>query len=161
MDAWDVLVDGFTRAHEEVCGVARDDVDLQRAPEGGNSPAWLLWHLVRVEDDHIADAFGLEQVWYQGWAVRFALPFTAQETGYGMSLEDVRRLRAPAEVLRGYAEAVHAQTVRALAGKPDLERVVDERWDPPVTLGVRLVSVISDELQHVGQAAYVLGLPPA
>ena len=40
----------------------------------------------------------------------------------------------------------------------DLGRIVDERWDPPVTLGVRLISVISDGLQHAGQAAYVRGL---
>ena len=40
----------------------------------------------------------------------------------------------------------------------DLDRVVDTRWDPPVTVGVRLVSVIADDLQHVGQAAYVRGL---
>ena len=40
----------------------------------------------------------------------------------------------------------------------DLDRVVDERWDPPVTLGVRLVSVVNDDAQHLGQAAYVRGL---
>ena len=40
----------------------------------------------------------------------------------------------------------------------DLERVVDTSWDPPVTLGVRLISVISDDLQHAGQAAYAAGL---
>jgi hypothetical protein len=36
--------------------------------------------------------------------------------------------------------------------------VVDASWDPPVTLGVRLVSVISDDLQHAGQAAYLRGM---
>lgn len=159
MDAWDVLVDSFTRVHEELGNLAKDDADLTRAPEGGNPPAWLLWHLIRVEDDHVADAFGLQQVWFQGWADRFALPFTAQETGYGMSFEDVLRVTPSAELLRGYHEDVHAQTLRALSGKPDLDRVVDDRWDPPVTLGVRLVSVLSDELQHLGQAAYALGLP--
>lgn len=40
----------------------------------------------------------------------------------------------------------------------DLKRAVDESWDPPVTLAVRLVSVISDGRQHAGQAAYVRGL---
>lgn len=158
MDAWDVVIDGFNRVHEEVGNVAADEADLLRAPEGGNTPAWLLWHLARVEDDHIADAFDLEQVWFQGWADRFALPFTAQETGYGMSREDVLRVKPSAELIRGYHEAVHAQTLRALSGKPDLDRIVDENWDPPVTLGARLVSVLSDQLQHVGQAAYVLGL---
>ena len=40
----------------------------------------------------------------------------------------------------------------------ELDRVVDRRWDPPVTAGVRLVSVVGDCLQHLGQAAYVRGL---
>jgi hypothetical protein len=40
----------------------------------------------------------------------------------------------------------------------DLDRVVDERWDPPVTLGVRLISIADDEIQHAGQAAYARGL---
>lgn len=63
-------------------------------------------------------------------------------------------------LLTGYYDAVHAQSLEALRAltAADLERVVDERWDPPVTLGVRLVSVLSDDLQHVGQAAYARGL---
>lgn len=64
------------------------------------------------------------------------------------------------DLLTGYYDAVHEQSLgvlRTVAAK-DLERVVDEHWDPPVTLGVRLVSVLSDDLQHVGQAAYVRGL---
>ena len=39
----------------------------------------------------------------------------------------------------------------------DLDRIVDTRWTPAVTLGVRLVSVINDSMQHVGQAAFVRG----
>ena len=38
------------------------------------------------------------------------------------------------------------------------DRVVDRTWDPPVTLGVRLVSILDDDTQHAGQAAYVRGL---
>ena len=159
MDAWDVLTDGFGRVQELFAQLATDDADLLRAPEGANTPAWMLWHLARVEDDHVADAFGLEQVWYQGWADRFALPFTAQAHGYGMTLEEVLQVKPSGELLRGYHADVHRQTRTALAGKPDLDRVVDDRWDPPVTLGVRLVSVLADELQHLGQAGYALGLP--
>jgi hypothetical protein len=47
--------------------------------------------------------------------------------------------------------------VRSLS-EADLTRVVDRNWDPPVTVSVRLVSVIADDLQHVGQAAYVRGI---
>jgi hypothetical protein len=55
---------------------------------------------------------------------------------------------------------VHERTTAFLAGlsDEDLDRVVDDRWDPPVTLEVRLVSTIGDDLQHAAQAAYVLGV---
>jgi uncharacterized damage-inducible protein DinB len=67
---------------------------------------------------------------------------------------------ASAQVLLDYYDAVHARTVDFLRGlsPAQLDRVVDERWDPPVTLGVRLVSIVNDDTQHVGQAAYVRGL---
>ena len=66
-----------------------------------------------------------------------------------------------AELLVGYHDAVHdLATVQYLRGldEPELGRIVDTSWDPPVTLGVRLVSVIADDLQHVGQAAFVRGI---
>jgi hypothetical protein len=64
------------------------------------------------------------------------------------------------QVLTGYYAAVHARTTDFLGGltDADLDRVVDKSWDPPVTLGVRLLSVLNDDTQHVGQAAYVRGL---
>ena len=40
----------------------------------------------------------------------------------------------------------------------ELEREVDQSWDPPVTLAVRLVSVVNDITQHAGQAAYAAGI---
>jgi hypothetical protein len=122
----------------------------------------LVWHLTRVQDDHVAGVAGLEQVYpAQGWVQRFGLPFPPADTGYGHRREDVAALRVddPA-LLVGYHDSVHEQTVRFLRGLTgaDLDRVVDESWDPPVTLGVRLVSVLDDDAQHVGQAAFVRGL---
>ncbi|MCW2600387.1 MAG: hypothetical protein JWM02_2216 [Frankiales bacterium] len=162
MDAVEVLRDAYGRIAELVHGVVRgrsDDELAHRPDPEANSPAWLLWHQSRVQDDHLAAAFGVEQVWTaDGWAARFELPFSPSETGFGMSAEDVGKVRAGAELLGGYHAAVHAQTVRLLQGDLDLDRVVDDSYDPPVTLGARLLSVVGDELQHVGQAAYVLGL---
>jgi hypothetical protein len=65
-----------------------------------------------------------------------------------------------ADLLIDYAGAVHDQTMDYLRGlsDDDLDQIVDTRWDPPVTLGVRLISVLSDDLQHVGQAALLRGL---
>ena len=114
-----------------------------------------------MQDDHIADAAGSEQVWTaQDFVSRFDLPFDSGATGYGMGSEEVGHLRASAALLAEYLEAVHRATVAYVGtlGPEDLDRVVDERWDPPVTLGVRLVSVVADDLQHAGQAAYVRGL---
>ncbi|GAA3132968.1 DinB family protein [Streptomyces rameus] len=165
MHAKDILIDGYGRIQEEVHaaldGLGPDELHHRPAPDA-NSVAWLVWHLARVQDDHVADAFGLDQVWLaQDWVKRFGLDLPRHDTGYGHSPAKVAKVRVEsADQLTGYYDAVHEQTLgalRSLAAK-DLERVVDERWDPPVTLGVRLVSVLSDDLQHVGQAAYVKGL---
>jgi hypothetical protein len=130
--------------------------------EGANSIAWLVWHLTRVQDDHIADVAGLRQVWLaKGWQERFELPFAPGATGYGDDADDVAAVRvASGELLTGYHDEVYQQTVEYLrtVEESDLTRIVDERWDPPVTLGVRLVSVVSDDLQHAGQAAFLRGV---
>ncbi|MFD7407135.1 DinB family protein [Streptomyces sp. NPDC059866] len=165
MHAKDILSDGYSRIQEEVHavvdGLGADDLNA-RPSARANSIAWLVWHLTRVQDDHIADASGLDQVWpAQGWDKRFGLGLPRDDTGYGHSPAKVAKVRVDSgDLLTGYYDAVHDQTldfVRGLTAK-DLERIVDERWDPPVSLGVRLVSVLSDDLQHVGQAAYVRGL---
>ena len=165
MHAKDILIDGYGRIQEEVHaaldGLGPDELHHRPAPDA-NSVAWLVWHLTRVQDDHLADAFDREQVWLsQGWEKRFGLDLPRHDTGYGHSPAKVAKVRvASADLLTGYYDAVHEQTLDALRGlaAKDLERVVDDRWDPPVTLGVRLVSVLSDDLQHIGQAAYLRGL---
>jgi uncharacterized damage-inducible protein DinB len=161
----DLLIDAYGRVrdlvHGAVDGLGPEEL-ATRLDEGANSIAWLVWHLARVEDDHVADVAGTEQVWAaEGWAGRFGLPVDDAATGYGMSDDEVDAVRVPsADLLLGYSRAVHARSAEFLRGlsDDDLDRVVDTRWDPPVTLGVRLVSVLSDDLQHLGQAAYVRGL---
>ncbi|PWI07784.1 hypothetical protein DIZ27_26230 [Streptomyces sp. NWU339] len=165
MHAKDILIDGFGRIREEVhaavAGLGPDVLNARPAP-GTNSIAWLVWHLTRIQDDHVADAFGLDQVWLaQDFEKRFALGLPRRDTGYGHTPARVAEVRVDsADLLTGYHDAVHAQSLEALRAlrAKDLERIVDERWDPPVSLGVRLVSVLSDDLQHAGQAAYVRGL---
>jgi hypothetical protein len=160
----DVLIDGFGRVRE-VLAAAVDGLDEEaltfRPDADANSIAWLAWHLTRVQDDHVADVAGAEQVWtVGGWVERFRLPFDVGAIGYGQSSEEVGQVRATAEMLTGYQDAVHNATVDYLKTleADDYDRVVDDRWDPPVTLLVRLVSVLSDTLQHAGQASYVRGL---
>jgi uncharacterized damage-inducible protein DinB len=165
MRSSEVLVDGYDRirgvVHRVVDGLDTDQLTA-RLEGRGNSIGWLVWHLTRVQDDHLADVAGTEQVWTaQGWAGQFSLPYRAGATGYGHSRQEVAAFTVGSgELLTGYHDAVHAQTVGYVNGltDADLDRVVDQAWDPPVTLGVRLVSVLSDDLQHAGQAAFVRGL---
>lgn len=164
MTSADLLSDAFGRirgvVHAVVDGL--DDEQLAYRVDGrANSIAWLVWHLTRIQDDHVADVAGTEQVWTAGgWAQRFGLPFDAAATGYGHGPDEVAAVRASAELLTGYHDAVYQQTVDYVqtVAEGDLGRIVDRRWDPPVTLAVRLVSVVSDDLQHAGQAAFVRGL---
>jgi uncharacterized damage-inducible protein DinB len=164
MQPRDLLIDAFTRlreyVHDAVDGLSEDQL-AHRVDPGANSIAWLVWHLLRVQDDHVSEVAGHEQAWTSGgWVQRFGLPFDADATGYGQGADDVGRLRASAELLTGYADAVIDETLDYLAKveADDLDRVVDERWDPPVTLGVRLLSVADDDLQHIGQALFVRGV---
>lgn len=165
MTSSDLLTDAFGRVRELVHGAVRDlsaESLAFRVDPDANSIAWLIWHLTRVQDDHIADVAGTEQVWTsQGWADQFGLPFSPESIGYGHSSADVAAVRVDSpKQLSGYHDAVHDQTheyVRELRDG-DLDQVIDEGWDPPVTLGVRLVSVIGDDLQHVGQAEFVRGV---
>jgi hypothetical protein len=159
-----ILADAFARVHGAAHGAVADltpDQLVRRADPDANTVAWLVWHLARVQDDHVAAVADVEQVWTaQGWARRFDLPFDDASIGYGHSSADVAAVRAEATLLTGYLDAVHQQTLRYLGTLTDydLDRVVDEEWDPPVTLAVRLVSVADDDLQHAGQAAFLRGL---
>ncbi len=164
MNSLDLLADAFDRVrgtvHSAVADLTEEELAL-RLDADANSIGWLVWHLTRVQDDHVADVAGREQVWTaQGWVERFALPFDPGVIGYGQSSADVARVRVPADLLTGYHDAVHDQTLDYLRGltEADLDRVVDENWDPPVTLAVRLVSVVNDDLQHAGQASFVRGI---
>jgi hypothetical protein len=165
MNAIDVLRDGFGRIPDSVraavSGLTADELNHRPDPDA-NSIAWLIWHLTRVQDDHVAEVAERQQVWTaQGWARRFGLDLDDAATGYGQDGAEVAAVRVDdPELLVGYHDAVHEQTRDVLAGltDADLDRIVDDRWDPPVTLGVRLVSVVDDDAQHVGQAAYLRGL---
>ena len=170
MQARDILIEGLGRlpelVHTAVQGLTPEQ--LRRQPAGlgtssrANSIAWLVWHLTRVQDSHVAELLDEEQVYLTGdWAPLFGLEADPSDTGYGHSPAQVAAVApADAEVLIGYYGSVHERTLRYLREltADDLDRVVDESWDPPVTLAVRLVSVIDDDVQHAGQAAYARGL---
>lgn len=165
MDVNDLLVEEFGRL-PEIVGEAVNGLDvpaLTSAPApGANTIAWLVWHLTRVQDHHISELMEVEQQYLaDGWHERFGRGPDPEDHGYGHTADDVASVRpSDAGDLLGYFEAAHARTIDYLGGlsSADLDRVVDERWDPPVTLGVRLTSILADLMQHAGQAAYVRGL---
>lgn len=160
----DLLTDSFGRVRELVTSTTGGltlEVATYRPDPDANSIDWLLWHLTRVQDSHLAELAGVPQVWVdQGFADRFQLPFSRGATGYGQSAEEVGAVAVDPAELAGYHAAVDVMTTAFLGTitAADLSRVVDDRWDPPVTMGARLVSVLGDCLQHLGQAAYLRGL---
>jgi hypothetical protein len=160
----DLLIDGFGRVretvHEVVTGLSDADLRYRADPEA-NSICWEIWHLTRVQDDHVADAGGLLQVWLSGgWFEQADLPLDRHDTGYGHRAEQVALVCPPGSLLVAYHDATYEQTVNFVRGlgDEDMDIIVDRRWDPPVTMAVRLISVLADDLQHAGQAAFIRGL---
>ncbi len=165
MDAKEILIEALGRlpdeVHTAVHGLTPEQ--LRHAPaEGANTIGWLVWHLTRVQDSHVAELLETDQLYVTGdWGPRFGRKTDAGDSGYGHTPADVAAVRPEsAQALEDYYAAVHERTLSYLRTlkDADLDRVVDENWDPPVTLGVRLVSVVDDDAQHAGQAAYVRGL---
>lgn len=164
MTSAELLADAFGRIRDDVHrvldGLSPDQL-AARLDNDANSIGWLIWHLTRIQDDHIAGVAGTEQVWISGgWVERFGLPLEPADHGYGHTSDQVASVIVEAQPLREYYDAVHAVTLGYVAGltDADLDRVVDDRWDPPVTLGVRLVSIIHDDVTHTGQAAFIRGI---
>ncbi|HWB71440.1 MAG TPA: DUF664 domain-containing protein [Egibacteraceae bacterium] len=165
METSEVLLDAFERIRQGVRRVT-EGLDAEalafRPDPDANSIAWLVWHATRVQDDHVSEIAGRGQAWVaDGWADRFDLPADPAYTGYGHTSQQVGAVRADGpDLLVGYHEAVAQRTFEYLEtiDAAELDRIIDDRWDPPVSVGVRLVSVIDDQIQHVGQAGYVRGM---
>ena len=157
-----VLSDAFGRVRELVQRLT-DGLDTDaatfRIDSEANTPAWLLWHLTRIQDDHVAELAGVEQAW-TSWRDWFDLPLPVDDTGFGHRPEQVASVQVDAALLDGYHADVHTLTLAYLERltPEELVRVVDTRWDPPVTASARLVSVLGDCWQHLGQAAFVIGV---
>lgn len=168
MTSAELLTDAFSRIRETVVNTldAMSPAQLTyRVDAEANPVGWLIWHLTRIQDDHIAGAFGVPQVWEAGaWAVRFGLGEGMTDTGYGHAPAHVasvaKAVSASPSRLLEYHDATYEQTLKHVSAiaDEDLTRVVDTSWTPPVTLGVRLISVINDDMQHAGQAAFVRGI---
>jgi uncharacterized damage-inducible protein DinB len=165
MDARELMQDLFSRVDEHVQdildGLSVDELATEPEP-GSNSIAWEVWHLTRVQDAHVAEALERDQVYVEGsWAGRFGRPDDPSDVGYGHSPAEAASVRPDdVKALAEYYDAVASRTRELLSSldADGLDHIVDRNWDPPVTLGVRLISIADDDIQHAGQAAYVKGM---
>lgn len=164
MTAVEILLEGYGRIETVVRGALKNlnEKQLAERPGGtGNSAAWLVWHISRGIDGQIASLAGSAEVWtHKGWSKKFNLPLDESSTGYGHTSEQVDAVKASTELLLGYFADVNSYALAYLKSlsEKDLDEVIDKSWDPPVTRGIRLVSILGDVNQHAGQAAYLHGL---
>lgn len=124
-----------------------------------NSIAWLLWHSGREVDVQLSDLTGDESMW-ERFRERFGLGDLGDSFGYGHTPEQAAEIKVEdQQLLVDYLEATLTALGRYVSelSEADLDEVIDESWTPPVTRGVRLVSIIDDAAVHVGQAAYAAG----
>lgn len=165
MDASELLIEAYGRigplVHRAAEGLDAEGLAFRPEP-GSNSIAWLIWHLTRIQDDHIAGVSGEAQVWAdRSWVERTGVDRGPEDMGHGDGPDEVASVRPEdPDGLLAYHDAVGERTSALLESLDDagLDRIVDRRWDPPVTAGVRLASVLSDNLQHAGQALYLRGM---
>lgn len=164
MDAIEVLLDLAGRpiaAAEELADKLTPAMLNQHVGGHDNSVAWLLWHTGREIDVQLASLGDAEQVWHAlGFKDRFNLGSAGDGIGYGHSAEEARSIviddkHLLVEYVKATAESL-ANYISSLS-ETQLDDIVDERWDPPVKRGVRLISIIDDAIIHLGQAAYITG----
>lgn len=161
--ARDLLIDSFTRIIEHAEDVTENltaEIADRRITPDANTIGWLVWHSARVVDAQLAPIAGVEEVWTaRGWYDRFGLGLPPESTGYGHSRAEAAKVHGSDALLIGYFRDVDAMAREYLAGVTpgDLARVIDETWNPPVTVAVRLVSIVDDCAQHLGAAAYLRG----
>ena len=166
MNLQEVLTAGFeriTRTLERTLdGLTIEDLNWQPKPDC-NSIGWLTWHLTRWQDVQVSSSLGKEQLWIkESWYEKFGRPADASDSGMGHKAEDLAKFKSPdVAALLGYNQAVLAQIKDYLntLSLSDLDKVVEGTpFKPPPTVGMSLIGLWSDGMQHVGQAGYVRGL---
>ena len=163
MEWQQLMIDGYERIlhilERTLDGLTQDDLHRQPHPDS-NSIGWLAWHLARIHDHEIGNLMGGEQVWIkEGWHAKFNRPPDPMDFGLGHTPEDLAAFKSPdVKTLLGYQQGVSEQAKRCLENLSESE--LDRKLDHPVfpTVGARIIALISDNLQHAGQAGYVRGL---
>lgn len=149
--------ESLKRALEEL---SVEELQNQPAGPGSNPIGWLVWHLTQTRDSIIAGVAGEPTIWERdGWGARF-----------GMEGELPRFVPADVhtfdpksfETLVGYFDAVAEHTAQVIGrlSEADAARLVESTIPgrPPQSVGSRLSAVLNDNIQHIGQVAYLRGL---
>ena len=130
-----------------------------------DSLTWLTWHTARAIDLQVSNLAGREPLWTaEGFTSCFALPLPDDTPDWRHSPAESAAVRVDdLSLLTDYLDAAYAlaRTYLCTLDPSALDDVVDRAWDPPVTRGVRLASIVDDAAQHSGQAVYarrLLGL---
>lgn len=161
MNSIEILSDLAQRPVDAAKGLPKLTADQLNAHPGDhpNSIAWLLWHSGREVDAQLSDLTGDEQKW-ESFRTSFNLGDIGDSVGLGHTPEQAAEVRVDdQQLLIDYLEATLSALGRCVGEltEEDLGEVIDDNWTPPVTRGVRLISIIDDAIAHVGQAAYAAG----
>ncbi len=167
MEWQQLIIDIFMRISQDLeqvlDGLTVDDLNQRPRPDC-NSIGWLAWHLTRSHDRNISELMEQEQLWIRDkWHAKFNRAPDPAETGFGYSSEDVSTFRSQdGKTLLEYHHAVLELAKRYISGTLSETELKRESASPTfgnvATVRRRLVGVVNDGLQHVGQAAYVRGL---
>ena len=165
MDWRDLIIDGYNRIFEildpALKGVSQGELNQQPKPDT-NSLGWTIWHLARGQDAQIADLAITDQLWIKdGWHKKFNRAADPSDTGFGDTSEQVAAFKSPtAKVMLEYCHAVVTASLRYLKSvdEKELNRTLDEPYDPKPTVGTRIVSIMADSLIHAGEVSYIRGL---
>ena len=153
--------------------VGRADVTLKRAMEGltdaelrqqvagpqSNPIGWLVWHLTRTRDSIVANFSGTKTLWETEWAAKLGMDANPPQ----YKPEDVHTFDPKSvDLLMGFFGAVEKHTAD-IVGKlndADLERMVQPmvQGRPPASVAARLGVILNDNIQHIGQVAYLRGM---
>ena len=158
-----LIIDALERInealHAELADITLDELVADLQPSVG----WLTWHLIRVQDSQVCPLSDRAQAWIEdGWHEKFKM--APEPRDYGPAHTNTRKQAtsfiADTATLLAYHDAVFRRSVAYLdsLSDADLDRVLDDpRFDPRPTVGVRLVSVVNDNMQHVGQIVFQKG----
>jgi len=160
MKGADLIIDALGRINETLHAELADITPDELAADPQPSVGWLTWHLIRVQDSQICTVSDRTQAWIEdGWHKKFNMAPEPRDYGpaHTHTHAQAKSLGADTATLLAYHGAVFGRSVAYLdsLSDADLERVLDDpRYDPRPTVGVRLVSVVDDNMQHAGQVIF-------